>query len=220
MTVTMICSSEASSVQLSTCCDMDKYSWEEQKSISQKAPLNKNPHPCILTKCSLSLCKWCDEQEDSLSTPPHPKVQATWKGPVGCHYRRWLQECSCHREAAWKWASCRTRLQKGTCSICQNKYASWSGLLLRSDLARSHSLSFLLSLFSVQLGIQCQALFYFSLFLSFKVASKVTDHTAQTRMVCFITNHTQILSWRQEIHSIIIEKTSTALWLMKVRLET
>lgn len=69
MAVTVICSSEPSSVQLSTLCDMDRHSQENQKLISHKAPLNNSHTPAFEQKAVYRMAK-AEEQKSSLIRAP------------------------------------------------------------------------------------------------------------------------------------------------------
>lgn len=107
-----------------------------------QSAFKQNPHRYILTKGGLSLYKsrW---KEGSLMRPPHLMVQEPWKCTTGS------QDCLV---APRKRASWRTRFREGTCSGLQNKSASWRGLLLRPNLARSSSFSFFSLLVFIPVG--------------------------------------------------------------------
>lgn len=150
-----------------------------------QSAFKQNPHRYILTKGGLSLYKsrW---KEGSLMRPPHLMVQEPWKCTTGS------QDCLV---APRKRASWRTRFREGTCSGLQNKSASWRGLLLRPNLARSSSFSFFFftCFYSSWLFAARHCFVLFLLFLSL------------TRRGCFISN---LPLWKQKV------------WLLKGRLRT
>lgn len=139
-----MCSSELSSVQRSTPCDMGKHSQANQKLISHKAPLSNIHAPASEQKAVYRMAK-ADEQERSLMRPPHPMVHAAGKGSLDPASAKRFPACSFHWGGSRERRSPRTRLREGACSGARTSLPH-GGVCCRGRTWPDHLLCFLLCL--------------------------------------------------------------------------